>query len=317
MRGFRLVKVLEYKLRDQMEDKYDVVIIGGSYAGLSAAMTLGRAIRKVLVIDSGKPCNQQTPHSHNFLTQDGNTPAAITTVSKSQVMAYPTVEFMYDQVILAGGEDNNFTVDTLGGQKINAKKLLFTTGVKDLLPAIKGFEQCWGISVIYCPYCHGYEYKGQPTGILGNGDAAFEFGRFINHWTDKLTIFTNGKSMITEEQQVQLVEMKINIIEEPVQQLQHLDGYLHALLLANGELCNLSALYARIPFEQHCKLPEELGCSLNEAGYLNVDEFNKTNVAGIYAAGDNSSMLRAVAGAVANGSKAAAMINHEMIVQRA
>ena len=178
---------------------YDVVIIGGSYAGLSAAMALGRAIRNVLIIDNGQPCNRQTPHSHNFLTQDGSTPAAIAALGKSQVMAYPTVQFVNDKVIAVEGENNNFRISTLGGEKVKARKLLFTTGIKDLIPDIKGFAACWGISVIHCPYCHGYEYKGQQTGILANGDIAFEFGRLIRNWTDRLTIFTNGISTITED----------------------------------------------------------------------------------------------------------------------
>ncbi|MDO7742673.1 MAG: NAD(P)/FAD-dependent oxidoreductase, partial [Pedobacter sp.] len=159
--------------------KFDVVIIGGSYAGLSAAMALGRALRNVLVIDSGKPCNAQTPHSHNFITQDGETPAAIAAKAKEQVMQYPSVQFLNDIAVAVSGENSNFSVSTSAGLNIHAKKILFATGVKDIMPAIEGFAACWGISVIHCPYCYGYEYKSQPTGILMNGDMAIDMAELI------------------------------------------------------------------------------------------------------------------------------------------
>lgn len=294
---------------------YDVIIIGGSYAGLSAAMALGRAIRNVLVIDSGKPCNRQTPHSHNFLTQDGNTPAAIAALARSQVMAYPTIHFLNDKVTGAEGENNNYRISTFGGEKIKAKKLLFATGIKDLMPDITGFAACWGISVIHCPYCHGYEYKGQQTGILVNGDIAFEFGRLIKNWTRNLTIFTNGKSTVTEENRKQLEETGITIIEKELREIQHKDGYLTNVIFTDGESYDLDALYAKLPFEQHCLIPEKLGCVLSDSGYIQVDGFQQTSVPGIYAAGDNTAMLRSVSSAVATGTAAGAFINRELIAE--
>jgi len=135
-----------------MESIYDVVVIGGSYAGLQAALTLGRALRKVLVIDSGMPCNRQTPHSHNFLTQDGETPAGIAAKARLQLSAYHTVSVLNDYVVNTVTDQGAFMVKTASGMELTARKLLFTTGLKDLMPAIKGFEACWGVSVIHCPY---------------------------------------------------------------------------------------------------------------------------------------------------------------------
>jgi len=129
---------------------FDVVIIGGSYAGLSAAMALGRAVRRVLILDSGQPCNRQTPHSHNLITQDGATPAHITAVAKEQVLAYPTVRFQAGTATAVMGESNSFVVETAAGEQFRARKILFATGVRDLLPAIPGFAESWGISVIHC-----------------------------------------------------------------------------------------------------------------------------------------------------------------------
>jgi thioredoxin reductase len=293
----------------------DVVIIGGSYAGLSAALALGRAIRQVVVLDSGQPCNRQTPHSHNFLTQDGSTPAAITAVAREQVLAYPTVQLRQEAAVTATGENNNFTVTTAGGAVVQARKLLFATGIRDLMPALPGFAECWGISVIHCPYCHGYEYRWEPTGILANGDVAAEMGLLIRNWTDKLTIFTNGPATLTPEQRQRLADRGISIEETPVRQLLHQAGHLTHLDLADGRTLSLAALYARVPFEQHCALPDTLGCTYSETGYLTVDNLQKTSIPGIYAAGDATNPMRAVAAAVAAGMLAGAMLNRELIFE--
>ena len=130
----------------------DVVIVGGSYAGLSAGMALGRAIRRVLIVDSGQPCNRQTPHSHNLLTQDGATPAHLAAVARTQVLAYPTVQLRAGTVTTVTGATNAFAVGTAAGETFRARKILFAAGVRDLLPAISGFAESWGISVIHCPY---------------------------------------------------------------------------------------------------------------------------------------------------------------------
>ena len=293
---------------------FDIVIVGGSYAGLSAALALGRALRQVLVLDGGQPCNWQTPHSHNFLTQDGSTPAALAATARAQVLAYPTVQLRYDLATSASGENNNFTVTTASGLTVRAKKLVFATGIKDVMSAIPGLAESWGISVIHCPYCHGYEYRGQATGILANGEMAFEVGRLIRNWTAKLTIFTNGPATLKPEYRQQLAAQQISLIETPVQALRHQGGYLQHVELTDGQRVSLAALYARLPFEQHCLLPQELGCAYTEAGHLQVDSFQKTNVPGVFAAGDATTPMRAVSAAVAAGGMVGALVNHELVV---
>jgi len=152
--------------------QHDVIIIGGSYAGLSAAMTLGRSMRKVLIIDSGKPCNRQTPYSHNFITHDGETPAAIAQKAREQVLKYPTVQLVNDTALRASKNENGFEIITASEAAYNTTKIIFATGVLDIMPDIKGFAECWGISILHCPYCHGYEVKDKPLGIIANGDVA-------------------------------------------------------------------------------------------------------------------------------------------------
>jgi len=297
----------------EANEEVDVVIIGGSYAGLSAALALGRALRQVVVLDSGQPCNRQTPHSHNFLTQDGNSPAALAAVARTQVLAYPTVQLRSEVAVAATAVGAAFVVTTAGGAVLRVRKLLFATGIRDLMPALPGFAECWGISAIHCPYCHGYEYRGQPTGILASGDAAVEMGLLIRNWTDTLTIFTNGPATLQPAQRQQLATRGIALDETPVRQLRHQAGQLTHLGLADGRELPLAALYARLPFEQHCALPRHLGCAHSEAGYLVVDNMQQTSVPGIYAAGDATTPMRAVSVAVAAGTLAGAALNRDLL----
>ncbi len=292
---------------------YDVIVIGGSYAGLSAGMSLGRALRQVLIIDSGHPCNQQTPHSHNFITQDGEMPAAINQKAKEQVLVYPTLQFVAEKAISAHREEGIFRVQTESGAAFTAKKLLFATGVRDLLPDLPGFAECWGISILHCPYCHGYEVHGLPIGVLANGDMGFEFAKLISNWTPRLTLFTNGPSALTPPQIQKLQQHHIEIIEQEIERIVHTDGKMEQIVLKDGTQHALSALFTKVHFEQHCPIPQQLGCEITEGGYIQIDDFHQTTVAGVFAAGDNTTMFRAVSAAVAGGSKAGAMINKAMI----
>lgn len=296
------------------KQEFEVIIIGGSYSGLSAAMSLGRAIRKTLIIDSNQPCNRQTPHSHNFITQDGFSPAQIAKAAKDQVSVYPTIQFMEDVVVSAVGEDYNFTVTTASGLQISAKKLLFATGVADQLPDIPGLSSCWGISVIHCPYCHGYEYKDQPMGILSNDENTVDFSKLVSNWNKDLRVFTNGAPKFSTAQQQEISASNVTIIEKPIAGIEHVTGQLTGIRFLDGTLEKIDALYTRPPFVQHCLVPAEMGCEMDKRGYILTDDFKKTTIPGVYAAGDNISPMRSVANAVAAGSIAGAMINHELIM---
>lgn len=295
------------------DKKFDVIIIGGSYAGLSAAMALGRALRNVLIIDSGLPCNRQTPHSHNFITQDGEVPGAIARKAREQVLLYETVQF-YNGLAVSGQKTSaGFEVKTQSGEVFHAKKLLLATGITDMMPSIPGFSECWGISVIHCPYCHGYEYRHEETGIFANGDVAFEFCKLISQWTRQLTLFTHGISTLTPEQAQQLEKHGIRIVETEIDRLTHHNGTLEAIHLKDATTASVRALYARVPFSQHSDIPVQLGCELTEQGFIHVDVFQRTSVPGVSACGDNTSPMRSVANAVATGNMAGAAINKELI----
>lgn len=295
------------------DNKYfDVIIIGGSYAGLSAAMALGRSLREVLIIDGASPCNQQTPYSHNFLTQDGKTPKEIAQKAKEQVLKYPTIEFLEDYVISAVKTDKGFTVKTENNQDFTGKKLLFATGIKDQLPEIKGFSQCWGISVVHCPYCHGYEIRNHKTAIIANGEKAFHLTPLVNNLSGDITLITSGKADFTEEQSVKFQKHSIKIIEKEIEEIEHENGYMKNILFRDGSKTAFDAAYAVIPFTQHSEIPVALGCELTDTGHIKIDGLQKTTVEGVYACGDNTNLMRSVANAVYSGNLTGALINKDL-----
>lgn len=294
-------------------EHFDVIIIGGSYAGLSAAMSLGRALRKVLIIDSGNPSNKQTPQSHNFLTRDGESPAEIASKGKEEVMKYPSVSFQKGRVTAVTKPDDHFNVQTEANGVFSGRKLIFATGVLDIIPDMAGFAECWGVSILHCPYCHGFEFKGEKTGIFGNGESGYEQTKFISNWTSDLVLYTNGESTLSKKQAKRLKKNNIEIVEKEIQGFEHENGQIKNIVFKDETKEPLKALYASPEVKQQSEVPKELGCDFTDHGRIEVDLFQKTNVPGIYAAGDNSSMGRAVSVAVSAGSVAGMMINKELV----
>lgn len=295
---------------------FDVIIVGGSYAGLSAAMALGRSLRNVLVIDSGFPCNRQTPHSHNFLTQDGETPAAIAERAKAQVAKYETVRFIDGLAVAGKKTGDGFSIGLESGEAYSTSKMIFATGVKDLIPDIKGFAECWGISLIHCPYCHGYEFSQRETGILAKGEKAYHLAGLVNNLTGNLTLLTTGEPELAHTQLVKLRKRGIGIIDKAVVEIIHQDGQLQELAFSDGSKKRFDAVYAVIPFKQHTDIPEMLGCELTEHGYLKVNHMQETTVAGVFACGDNTAMMRSVANAVYAGNLTGALVNRALTEER-
>ena len=302
--------------RMENSKKFDVIIIGGSYSGLAAGMALGRALKKVLIIDGGKPCNAQTPYSHNFLTQDGKTPTEIATLAKQQVEKYDTVNFFEGFASKGRKTTNLFEIEITSGETFQANKLIFATGIKDELPNIDGFSDCWGISMLHCPYCHGYEVRNLKTGIFGNGEHGNELAKLIYNWTNDLTLYTNGKSTLTAEQTEKLLNRQIKIVEKEIESFEHTNGYLQNIIYKDHSKAEVKAMYSRNSFEQHSSIPESLGCELNEEGYIKVNHFQETSIDGIYACGDNVTRLRSVANSVAMGTAAGMMASKKMILEQ-
>ncbi len=294
---------------------FDVIIIGGSYAGLSAALALGRARRSVLVLDSRRPRNRFTPQAHNLLLHDGDAPADLAARARQQVAAYPTVQLLEAQATAAEKRpDGTFAIATEAQGTFLARRLLLATGLRDELPPVPGFAECWGKSVIHCPFCHGYEVADQPTGIWNNGDEVKHQVAMLLNWSRALTVFTNGTATFGPEVRELLKARNIEVVETPVVELLHTSGQLTGLRLADGRTQPLPVLYARLPAHQASLLPQQLGCEVTEQQLVRIDEGHRTTVPGVYAAGDCCSALPQLALAIAAGNLAGANLSKELIL---
>ncbi len=206
-----------------------------------------------------------------------------------------------------------FSVTTEQGQHFTARKILLATGVYDIMPAIEGFAECWGRSVLHCPYCHGYEVKNEPLGVMINGDHATEYAGLIRHWSRNLTLFTNGPATLDETQRTTLQNLGLHLVETPLLNIDHQNGMMTAVQLQDGSRVTLSALFAPVPTRQHSDLAQQLGCELTPTGLIAVSPFGETNIPGVFAAGDNSSPMRQLVVASAAGTTAGAFLNRELV----
>lgn len=288
---------------------YDVVIIGGSAAGLSAALALGRALRRVLVIDAGQPCNRFAVHSHNFLTQDGVPPSQILAQGRQQLTTYETVTLVTDEVVEVR-RDQGFVVRTSGGLEVTAARLILATGIRDQIPSIPGFAECWGKTVVHCPYCHGYEVRGQKTGIWA-GEGLVDRVKLVGQWSRDLVVIA-PEGLLEADQRTWLAHRGVPLVEGALEALEHREGRLSAAVVG-GQRVSLEVLYARLPWS----LPPvvaDLGCTL-KAGLVEVDAMLKTSVPGVWACGDAVTPMRSISNAVAQGGMAGAVVNHDLCAE--
>lgn len=299
------------------QQQYDVIIIGGSYAGLSAAMALGRSRRSVLIIDSGKPCNRQTPHAHNLITHDGEPPAVIRKAALDQVLMYPTVKLIDAFATGVEGAIGEFIVATADAQQYRAQRVVLATGVRDIPLPVEGFAECWGISVLHCPYCHGYEVRDATLGVIGTGDHGFEYARMVRNWSPDLTVLTNGPATFTDEQMAKLRTHGVKIDERGLSAIIHENGEMSGVKFKDGGTLKLDAMFARGGIEQHSDIAAKLGCEFQTGGMvpelIKTDAFGHTSVAGVYAAGDNTMPMRSLANAISAGATTGAVLNNELI----
>ncbi len=300
-------------MADATKLQYEVIIIGGSYAGLSAAMTLGRALRNVLVIDGGNPCNRFAPQAHNLPGFDGEAPQFISDKIREQVRCYSTVDFLNDWAVRVKRKDNGFEVFVSDDTIYNCKKLLLSTGVTDILPDVSGFTECWGKTAVHCPYCHGYEIANKKIGVLAHGDAGVQMAQLIRQWSAAIHILTNGNEDFSKHQLQELHDKGTRVITKEVKEMVHTDGVLSKVIFIDGTEEALDAVYARVGVKQSTDIPKAMGCEFDSHDFIIVDEHNRTKVPGLFAAGDNMSSMRSLAVAMASGTKAAIFINKELV----
>lgn len=296
---------------------YDVVIVGGGPSGLTAALVLGRACRKVLVCDEGKPRNHSSPAVHGYFSRDGISPAELLQAGREQLKPY-AVELKDVGATDATIVDGGFRVELRDGKMVTARKLILATGVTDERPDIEGLSALWGTGVLHCPYCHGWEVRGKPWGFIAPSEQAVEWGIELLGWTSKLTLCTNGPSKLSDAGHRTLMNRGIVVREEKIKQLDGENGELKAVVFDSGERLEFTALFVRTTMVQRSPLPKTLGCKVTsmEGGFrdaVEVDQFGATSVPGLYVVGDASRGMPQVATAVADSSLAAVMANKALI----
>ena len=281
---------------------HDVIIVGGSYAGLSAGLQLARARRKVLMIDAGQRRNRFAATSHGFLGQDGQSPNVIAAEGRSQLMEYPTVTWVQDSVITALVQQGGFSVRTQYNGEFKARRLILATGVVDELPAIEGLQERWGTRVFHCPYCHGYELDQGRIGVLATSALAMHHALMLPDW-GTTTLFTNGVFTPDAEQQAQLDRRGVSVESTTVTRIS---GERADLELADGRVIALDGVFT-LSRTRISPLAAQLGCELADGptgAFVHTHETRQTSVTGVFACGDTSLAAGSVALAVGEGVRA-------------
>ncbi len=291
----------------------DTVIVGGSSAGLSAALVLGRSLRNVVVIDDQKPCNRFSHASHGFITRDGILPAELLQIAREQLQRYSSVTLKTAVAQHIERIDAGFEITSSDGSKLQARTVLLATGLIDELPMLKGIKDLWGKSVFHCPYCDGYEVRGRAIAVYGEDDTALHLAIMLRNWTDTLTVCAARSWNLSTAQRERLTRNGIQIIEQPISVLEGENGQLHTIRFDDGTALSCNALFIRPKSTQRTSFASELGCEMNDQNLVKVDVRGRTNQGGVYAAGDMSSPIRSVAIAVAQGAAAAYGINADLV----
>jgi thioredoxin reductase len=272
---------------------HEAIVVGGSFAGLSAAMQLARARRRVLVIDSDLPRNRFAEAAHGFLGQDGKSPQAIMREAARQLAAYPTVTFVAGKATTARVDDDGFTVIMADGDVARGARLVLATGVKDELPPIPGLAERWGATVLHCPYCHGYEVAGRRLGVLADHPMSAHKAILLPDW-GPTTYFTQDAFNPDEATAAHLAARGVAIERSPIVELLGEAPELEAVRLADGRVTPLGAIFVAPRVSMASPLAHQLGCALEEGPlgpYVRVDGRGLTTMAGVYAAGDAASPM--------------------------
>lgn len=296
---------------------YDVIIVGGSFAGLSAAMQLARARRRIALIDSGLPRNRYAPHSHGFLGQDGKPPAEIVQQARAQLAQYPTVKFLDGVAANARHHAGLLHVEMANGQAVEGKRLILATGLRDQLPPLPGLQERWGVTVLHCPYCHGYEMAGRPLGVLAAHPMSAHQAMLLPDW-GPTTYFTQGEFEPDAEQAALLNRRGVRIERTPVVELMGAAPAIDAVKLADGRRMAVNALFVASKTHMSSPLAQQLGCAFNDGPQgplIRMDEFRQTTVAGVYAAGDAAIPMSNATLASASGVMAGVCVHRSLVME--
>lgn len=294
----------------------DVVIIGGGAAGLNAALVLGRARRMVTVIDEELPRNRVTNESHGFLTRDGISPTEFRRISKEQILKYPTVSFKTETVIAVSGSNGNFRVETESGSIIQSRKVLFATGMKDILPNIEGLAEVYGTSAFVCPFCDGWELRDRHLSVIGTNEMVLHLVKLLTGWTNHITLLTNEMQFLSKEQLIDLENHSIRVIHNQIKNIESTNGMVKRINFISEVALPCEGIFFVPKLVQASSIPASLGCKVSDEGpfhTLIIDEMGRTNVEGIYSAGDSASRYHQLIAAASSGGLAAGTIQLDLI----
>jgi thioredoxin reductase len=298
----------------QAPEHFDAIVVGGSYAGLSAALQLARARRRVLVVDAGRRRNRFAATSHGFLGQDGNTPQGIAVQAKAQVLAYPTVQWQDGSATHAAALGDGFTLALDTGDTFTARRLLLATGVVDEMPdapALAGVAERWGRSIFHCPYCHGYELNQGPIGVVATGPLSYHHAMLLPDW-GPVTFFTNGQCPLDDVQLAHLARRGAVVEPGLIANIQGVAD----VLLQDGRLFAMAGLFVGCHTRMASPLAEQLGCTIEQGPigpFIQADASRETSVPGVFACGDTARMAGSVAIAVGDGAIAGACAHQSMV----
>jgi thioredoxin reductase len=290
---------------------YDVIVVGGSYAGMSAALQLVRARRSVLVIDAGKRRNRAASHSHGFLSQDGADPAVIASAARAQLEAYPTLSWVDDLVVKVSGSRDAFIIEVMGGEVYGARRLLLATGVSDTLPDVEGLAERWGTSVFHCPYCHGYELDQGQIGVIAASPISIHQAQLLPEW-GSVIFLTNG---VLELDEPTLQDLSTRGVSVEATRIERIEGHAD-VVLTDGRRLSFAGLFTASKNAPSTSVAEDLGCALAETPMgmqIDTNETKETSIAGIFACGDAARVPHSVALAVADGAWAGAQIHRSLV----
>jgi thioredoxin reductase len=293
--------------------EFDVVIVGGGSAGLSAALVLSRARRRVLVVDSGSPRNAPATQMHGYLSRDGLAPSELVSIGRAEIAVYGATVLDAEVTAVATDGGAGFRVRVSGGREISARRLLLATGLHDVLPDIAGLRERWARDVLHCPYCHGWEVRDQPLGVIGDSPEAVRYAQIVRQWADDVVYFT-PPMLLTPVERDELVARAIGIVEGSVARvLVDDDDRLRGVELDDGRIVPRRALFVPPRFVPHNDLLLELGCRLDADGWVVVDPTGRTSVPGVWVAGNLANPRAQVITAAGEGSAAAIALNADLV----
>ena len=287
---------------------YDVVVVGGGAAGLSAALVLSRARRTVAVVDAGGPRNAPAAHMHGFLSRDGMPPRDLLAAGRSEVSRYGGT--LIDDTVV--GVEPGFHVRLAGASPVHARRILVATGLRDELPDVPGVRERWGRDLLHCPYCHGYEVRDRPLGVLGGSPEAVQHALLIRQWSPDVILFPHTDAL-GPEQRERLTARGIGIAEGAVARLVVGNDRLHGVELTGGTVIARTAVFVRPRFVPNAGLLTALGCAVDAHGWVVQDPVGRTSVVGVWVAGNAADPRAQVISAAGQGSAAAIALNADLV----